>query len=297
MATHAENKLADKHFNEEEKRQKRRDEIIGELRRILRDSKADKNTLYDRLVVVTTHTDLKLEEGFREKTAEEMREAISEVIGVLEEDSKGVIRVSGKINSDEDSDKAIEDKKFRELSPEQKSKLFATLEARFKSKPEHYKRIEGVDFADVKKALEANPEALYSLYKMEETGGEPDVLSVDINDYIFADFSKESPIGRRNCVYDKEAEKDADGFNGNAVDMAKEFDIDLMSEGAYRAMQKKGAFDIESRSWLATPVDTRESGDALRGDRYGGAVGVRRNNAYRCDDSRGWRGVLRVRKV
>jgi hypothetical protein len=42
---------------------------------------------------------------------------------------------------------------------------------------------------------------------MERTGGEPDVVGFDkkTSEYIFYDCAAESPTGRRNVCYDREA--------------------------------------------------------------------------------------------
>jgi len=173
----------------------------------------------------------------------------------------------------------------KKLSPEQKSEILATLEARFKSKPEHYKRIEGIEFAEVKRALEASPEALFSLYKMEETGGEPDVAGADGNEFIFEDRSKESPIGRRDLNFDQ------------SLAQANEFGVGMQSKIAYRDMQNIGKFDLNSRSWLETDPEQRKTGNALSGFRDGGDVGVYVFNADNSNPNKGWRASLRVKKV
>lgn len=60
---------------------------------------------------------------------------------------------------------------------------------------------------EVQKRIEENPEKLWSLYEMERTEGEPDVIGFDeqTGEYIFCDCSKESPKGRRSICYDREA--------------------------------------------------------------------------------------------
>ncbi len=177
----------------------------------------------------------------------------------------------------------LETTEKRELSPEQQGELFSTLEARFSEKPEHYEQHEGVDFAKVKKALEASPDLMYSLAQMENTGGVPDIIAVESDAFIFGDCSAESPA-RRNLNYDKSAE------------MAKEFGADMMPEDVYHTMQKSGKFDMNTWSWLKTPADIRESGLALHGNRDG-YVYVRRSYARSHGVDGGWRGVLRVPKA
>ena len=64
----------------------------------------------------------------------------------------------------------------RELLPEQREELLAALKERFHK---HMERHEGVTWDDVQARLESHAEKLWSLYEMERTGGEPDVVGVD----------------------------------------------------------------------------------------------------------------------
>ncbi|SFB23024.1 Protein of unknown function [Lentibacillus halodurans] len=66
-------------------------------------------------------------------------------------------------------------------------------------------RHENLEWANVQGRLESNPKKLWSLNEMEETGGEPDVVGHDKDEYIFYDCSKESPKGRRSVCYDRQA--------------------------------------------------------------------------------------------
>ncbi len=92
----------------------------------------------------------------------------------------------------------------KELSPEQREELLRALKARFEKNMNRHK---GLEWAKVQAKLEANPEKLWSLNEMERTGGEPDVVGHDkkTGEYIFYDCSAESPEGRRNVCYDREA--------------------------------------------------------------------------------------------
>ncbi len=186
----------------------------------------------------------------------------------------------------------------RELTVEQKEKLLTTLKHRLSQKANHYERPEGINFADVQRALDANPAALWSLSRMEETGGAPDIVAVEHDTFVFADCSEESPAGRRDCVYDKAAEKSVSGtFNGNAVDAAEGFGVEMWSPEFYRQMQTSGKFDRNTWSWLKTDAETRSTGGAMSGRRYGDFVNVDKNDARGHRDRRAWRGLLRVQKV
>src|SRR6185503_13528094 len=92
----------------------------------------------------------------------------------------------------------------KELSKAQRDELLSTLQARFEKNMNRHK---GLDWAKVQARLEANPEKLWSLNEMEQTGGEPDVVGQDKKSgaYIFYDCSAESPKGRRSICYDRAA--------------------------------------------------------------------------------------------
>src|SRR6266498_1632797 len=90
--------------------------------------------------------------------------------------------------------------KKKELSPEQREELVRALKGRFEKNMNSHK---GVEWAKVQAKLEANADKLWSLNEMERTGGEPDVVRHDkkaflLGEYIFYDFSAESPNARRS---------------------------------------------------------------------------------------------------
>jgi hypothetical protein len=184
-----------------------------------------------------------------------------------------------------------------ECSPEQGEKLLKTLKVRFeKNMPRH----KGLEWPKIQAKLEAHPEKLSSLNAMESTGGEPDVVGVDLKtgEYIFYDCSAESPIGRRSICYDGEAqqEREKKGVHpaGNAIDLAAAMGIELLAEEEYRALQQLGNFDTRTESWVKAPADIRKLGGALFCDRRYGHVFVFHNSAPSFYASRGFRGSLRV---
>jgi hypothetical protein len=181
------------------------------------------------------------------------------------------------------------------LSPEQREELLKALKARFEK---NGNRHEGLEWAKVKAKLEANPEKLCSLSEMERTGGEPDVVGHDqkTGEYIFFDCSPESPKDRRSLCYDREAldsRKEAKPKN-SATDMAAAMGVDLLTEEQYRELQKRGAFDTKTSSWLKTPTSIRKLGGAIFGDRRFDTVFVYHNGAESYYAARGFRGSLRV---
>jgi hypothetical protein len=183
----------------------------------------------------------------------------------------------------------------KELSPEQGEELLSGLKARFEK---NMSRHQGLDWAKVHAKLEAAPEKLWSLNEMERTDGEPDVVAYDekTGEYIFYDCSAESPAGRRNLCYDREGLESRKEFKpgDNAVDMAAAMGIELLTEEQYRELQKLGAFDTKTSSWVKTPAEIRKLGGALFADRRYDHVFVYRNSAPSYYSSRAFRGWLRV---
>jgi hypothetical protein len=183
------------------------------------------------------------------------------------------------------------------FSPKQGDELLKTLQVRFE---QNMKRHEGLEWSEIQAKLEAHPDKLSSLYAMESTGGEPDVVGYDqkTGEYIFCDCSEQSPEGRRSICYDGEGEEARvnKGIHpgGNAVDLADAMGIEILNEDQYRELQTLGDFDTKTESWLRTPADIRELGGAIFGDRRYNTVFVFHNSAPSFYSSRGFRGSLRV---
>jgi hypothetical protein len=182
-----------------------------------------------------------------------------------------------------------------ELSPEQGEALLKTLKDRFeKNKNRH----PGLDWAEIHAKLEAHPEKLYSLHKMESSGGEPDVVGQDekTGEILFYDCSAETPKDRRNICYDRDALEARKKFkpHDSAMDMAAAMGIELLTEEEYRLLQKLGIFDTKTSSWLKTPAEIRKLGGAIFGDRRYNHVFIYHNGADSYYGARGFRGSLRV---
>ena len=182
-----------------------------------------------------------------------------------------------------------------ELSAEQREELLSTLKARFEK---NMNRHNGLEWAKVQAKLEANTEKLWSLHEMERTGGEPDVVGHDekTGEYIFWDCSAESPKGRRNVCYDREALEARKEYKpkDSAMDMADAMGIEILTEEQYRELQKLGNFDTKTSSWLKTPFEIRKLGGAIFADRRYNHVFVYHNGAESYYGARAFRGSLRV---
>ncbi|MBS1502696.1 MAG: DUF4256 domain-containing protein [Bacteroidetes bacterium] len=183
----------------------------------------------------------------------------------------------------------------KSLPPDRQAELLSTLKIRFEK---HTSRHKGLEWSGVQAKLEANPEKLWSLDDMEITGGEPDVVGYDksTGEYIFYDCSPESPKGRRNLCYDREALDARKQFKpaNSAVDVAAEMGIELLTEEQYHELQQFGEFDTKTSSWIQTPVKIRTLGGALFCDRRFDTVFVYHNGAESYYAARGFRGSLRV---
>ncbi|QOY90963.1 DUF4256 domain-containing protein [Paludibaculum fermentans] len=181
------------------------------------------------------------------------------------------------------------------LSPEQREHLLGACKARFEK---NANRHAALAWDHVRARLEANSEKLWSLSEMERTGGEPDVVRHDetTGEFIFCDCSTESPIGRRSLCYDREALESRKEHKpeSSALDRAAAMGIEILTEDQYRDLQKLGAFDTKTSSWIRTPPQIRKLGGALFCDRRYNAVFVYHNGAESYYAARGFRGSLRV---
>lgn len=173
--------------------------------------------------------------------------------------------------------------------------MIDVLRARFEAYPHRH---EGVSWDDVAARLAAHPEAVAALRRMEDTGGEPDVVDYDAEAgvFVFYDCAAESPAGRRSLCLDEEAlrSRKKNPPRGSAAGEAAAFGVELMGEVEYHHLQTLGEFDLKTSTWLSTPTDVRALGGALFGDRRFGRVFIYHNGAESYYGARGWRGVVRV---
>jgi hypothetical protein len=181
------------------------------------------------------------------------------------------------------------------LSSVQRDEFLRVLKSRFEKNMSRHK---GHEWAKIQTRLATHPEKLWSLSEMERTGGEPDVVGFDkkSGEYIFYDCSTETPAGRRNICYDREALDARKSFKpkNSAKDMANAMGIELLNEEQYHELQMLGIFDTKTSSWIDTPPEIRKLGGAIFADRRYNRVFVFHNGADSYYGSRGFRGVVRV---
>lgn len=184
---------------------------------------------------------------------------------------------------------------MKPLSIEHHKQFLKILRLRFEK---NMNRHSAISWETVETKLEKHPQKVLSLFEMEQTGGEPDIIGYDphTDEFLFCDCAAESPKGRRSVCYDKEALNSRKEFKptNNAVDMAASMGIELLTVEQYKTLQTFGAFDSKTSSWLKTPEDIRNLGGAIFGDFRYDTVFVYHNGASSYYTARGFRGILRV---
>ncbi|MGL4511784.1 MAG: DUF4256 domain-containing protein [Lacipirellulaceae bacterium] len=181
------------------------------------------------------------------------------------------------------------------MKAQAREQLLRSLKSRFETNPQRHA---GHEWSEVLARLDAKPAAIRSLFAMEASGGEPDVVGRGgaSGAFLFCDCSCESPSGRRSLCYDREA-LDSRKVNkpiGGAAEAAAAMGVELLTEDQYRDLQRLGEFDTKTSSWIATPPEVRSLGGALFCDRRYGKVFVYHNGAQSYYAVRGFRGLLRV---
>lgn len=183
----------------------------------------------------------------------------------------------------------------KQLSAKQSEEILKTLKARFEK---NRNRHAGIDWEKLEAKLHANPEKLWSLNEMENSGGEPDVVGFDkkSGEYIFFDCSAESPAGRRSFCYDQQAldSRKENKPKNSALNFAAAIGIEILTEDQYRELQQLGKFDLKTSSWVKTPADIRKLGGAVFCDRRYDTVFLYHNGAESYYAARGFRGWLKV---
>ena len=181
------------------------------------------------------------------------------------------------------------------LNPEEAEQFCMVLRARFEK---NMQRHVAIKWDDVAWRLNEYPEKLNSLYLMEQTGGEPDVVmeAPGSTTICFIDCATESPIGRRSLCYDGQA-LDARKDNkpkDSATGLAEAMGVSLLTEAQYYYLQRHGKFDQKTSSWILTPNEVRRNGGALFGDLRYERVFTYHNGAESYYAARGFRAMLEL---
>ena len=183
----------------------------------------------------------------------------------------------------------------KQLNATESKLLLGILQSRFEKNMFRHK---GLVWEDVQKKLVAQPEKLWSLQEMENTGGEPDVVGKDkkTGAYLFFDCVAETPKGRRSVCYDNDALESRKEHKPktSAWDMAALMGVRVLNVEEYRLLQSLQPVDTKTSSWLATPTEIRELGGAIFGDYRYGQIFIYHNGAESYYAARGFRAVLTV---
>ena len=181
------------------------------------------------------------------------------------------------------------------LLPEEQTELLEILKSRFHK---NMKRHQELDWNVIEEKLILFPSKIWSINEMEKTGGEPDVIyfDEDTNQIWFVDCAAESPKDRRSLAYDYDGQTSRKEHQpkNNALDVAAQMQIDLLTEAEYRLLQSVENFDQKTSSWLKTPQPIRDLGGAIFGDYRYGTVFIYHNGAQSYYAARGFRGIVKV---
>ena len=167
--------------------------------------------------------------------------------------------------------------------------LLEILEMRFNK---HQHRHLNITFKDIEPKLQ---QYIDIIQRMEDTGGDPDVVLLDDILYII-DMAKESPKLRGSLCYDKQARLERKKFPpaSSAMEEAHKIGIQLLDESMYRKLQDIEDFDLKTSSWIATDETLRSLGGALFGDKRYQRTFIYHNGADSYYGARGFRGYIQL---
>jgi hypothetical protein len=181
------------------------------------------------------------------------------------------------------------------MNPAQLNILLQSLQSRFEK---NMHRHPNLIWDKIKLKLLENPSKLQSLYQMEESGGEPDIIAYDAasDTYTFCDCAAESPKGRRSLCYDDIAlnSRKENKPQGSALAMAAQMGAELLTEKEYLKLQQLGDFDLKTSSWLFTEEPLRKLGGAIFGDKRYGRTFIYHNGAESYYAARGFRAKIQI---
>ena len=167
--------------------------------------------------------------------------------------------------------------------------LLEILELRFKNHPHRHLNIA---FKDIEPKLKQYVDIIQ---RMEDTGGEPDVVLLDDTLYVM-DMAKESPKLRGSLCYDKQARLERKKFPpaSSAMEEVNKIGIQMLDETMYKKLQDIEDLDLKTSSWIATDEALRSLGGALFGDKRYQRTFIYHNGADSYYGARGFRGYLKL---
>ncbi|MCU0382613.1 MAG: DUF4256 domain-containing protein [Cyclobacteriaceae bacterium] len=185
---------------------------------------------------------------------------------------------------------------FKKITAQQSKELLLILSDRF---DKNMYRHEHINKDDIFSKIKSQDTLLCTLFEMERTGGEPDVvlLSKEKSEITFTDCAIESPAGRRSLCYDETAlaRRKENKPKASALGLALEMGTTLLTEEQYKVLQQVMHVDLKTSSWLLTPDDIRKKGGAIFGDKRYNHTFIYHNGAESYYASRGFRCLVKVR--
>lgn len=138
--------------------------------------------------------------------------------------------------------------------------------------------------------LRLTPSKRAALAWMEETGGEPNIVTLN-GRIVIVDTAKESPSGRRSVCLDESARlgRKKNAPAASVESMIEKLEMHLLTPEQYQELQTQFSVDEKTSSWLATPDAIRHKGGALFGDRRYETTFIYHNGADSYYASRGFR--------
>lgn len=168
------------------------------------------------------------------------------------------------------------------------------LEKRFKDNMNRHPSIKW-DF--VKSSILNNQDLYDKIFVMEETGGEPDLVDLEIfKGLVYVDLAEKSPKGRRSLCYGKE-ERENRKENAPVSSVEEEVEamgVKLLSEDKYLELAKIASFDNKTTSWIKTPDDMKQAGGALFAGRRFDRIFVYYNTPDSYYKDRGFRTYIEI---
>lgn len=177
---------------------------------------------------------------------------------------------------------------------ENKEQLLGILKERFEA---NMSRHPNLNWDQVESEICDNATIMMTLFKMEQSGGEIDVVDINQNGGItFVDCSAQSPK-RRSICYDEESRVNRKKFppESSAVEMCEDFGCTLLDFNQYKVLQSFGDFDTKSSTWIQTPSDIRELKGALFAEKRYNNVFCYHNSAESYYAARGFRGYVVIK--
>lgn len=163
---------------------------------------------------------------------------------------------------------------------------------------ENMHRHEHIKWDFVEKSLMSDESLYNTILNMEETGGEPDIIDLEVfGEIVFVDMAKESPKDRRSLCYDKKAreKRKKNPPLSSAQEEADKMGLRLINEEEYYAIQNIEDLDIKTSSWINTPDDIRNLGGALFCGKKYNRTFTYHNEADSYYQSRGFRTWVKIK--